>query len=105
MLPGWAVAAGNLRALWIAELSEDFGLQGIAGLCAAQHPDQLRIDQDFLPRAGPVARTRTSGSGCVGHEETGSDRESSRGLEPERRTQDHRSRVLAAGAGAPHGID
>ena len=35
VLPGWAVAAGNLRAFWAAEFSEDFGLEGIADLRSA----------------------------------------------------------------------
>ena len=42
MLPGRAVAAGDLRALRVAELSEDFGIKGAADLRSTQHSHQLR---------------------------------------------------------------
>src|SRR5208283_98801 len=69
MLPGWIVAAGNFRAFWVAELSEDFGFEGAADLCSAQYRNQLRINQAFRPCAGAVAGARTSRASCVGHEE------------------------------------
>src|ERR1700678_1141803 len=105
MLPGRAVAARNLRALRIAKLPEDFRVQGTADPRSAQHSNYLRIDEDFFPRAGAVARARPSGTGGVGHEEAGANWKSSRRLEPERRTQDHSGGVLAAGAGASHGFN
>jgi bifunctional non-homologous end joining protein LigD len=46
--------------------------------------------------AGAVARARASGDGCVRHEEAGSNRQSFRRLESERRTQNHGGRVFAA---------
>ena len=42
MLPGWTVAAGDLRTLRTAEFPEDFRIEGAADLCSAQHSDQLR---------------------------------------------------------------
>ncbi len=65
--------------LWLREIFEHFGLQsfpktsGSKGLqiyVPLNTPTNYEVDQDFFPRAGATARTRTSQNGCVGHEES-----------------------------------
>src|SRR5205807_8268601 len=69
MLPGSSVAARHLRTFPIAELSQDFWLEGTADLCSSEHSDQLRRDQALRPRAGTTAGAGSSRSGCFRHEE------------------------------------
>jgi bifunctional non-homologous end joining protein LigD len=85
--------------LWLREIFAHFGLQsfpktsGSKGLqiyVPLNTANQLRIDQDFFPRAGAVARTRASRAGCFGHEEASCEGKGIRRLEPERRAQDDR---------------
>ena len=61
VLPGGNVAAGDFRALRIAELSQDFRLKGPADLCSLELAHQLRGHQGFRSRARAFARERAPG--------------------------------------------
>ena len=78
-------------------LPEDVRLEGHAGLRAAQHADvELRRNQAVRAGARPAARARGPRSRRLGDEEVPAHGQGARRLEPERRAQDDRRRVLAA---------
>jgi hypothetical protein len=102
---GRAAAARGVRPLRPRGVPEDVGLEGHAGLRAAQHARHLRRHEDVRARARAGARAPPPEARAVGHEQAAAHGQGVRRLEPERRAQDDRQRLLAARAGAAHGLD
>ncbi len=69
VLPGRPVAARDVRPPRARVLPEDIGLEGHAGLPAAQRRDQLRRDQALRPRDRPAAREADPRRGRLEDEE------------------------------------
>ena len=97
---GRAAAARGVRAPRARGLPQDLGLEGDAGLRAAQRPDELRADQAVLAGDRAAARAPPSGARGVRDAQGPPRRQGVRGLEPERRAQDDGRRLLAARAGS-----
>ena len=103
---GRARAAGHVRAPGAAGVREDLGLQGHAGLRAAQRPGRhLRADQGLRQGGGRAAGGRGRRPGGLAPGQAPAAGQGARRLEPERRQQDDRLRVLAARARAADGLD
>ena len=106
VLPGGAVAARGLRCPWPRVLPEDLGLEGAAGLRAAERGGrELRRHQALLAGAGTPPGEPARQARGLEPEEGAAPRQGADRLEPERRAQDHRVRLLPARARAAHRVD
>ena len=97
--------------LWLREIFDHFGMQsfpktsGSKGLqiyVPLNTPTNYELTKTFSHALAQLLEHEHPRTGCFGHEEAGSHREGFCGLEPERRTQDHRGRVFIARARASH---
>ena len=86
-------------------LREDVGLEGPAGLRAAEHAPHAPRGVGLRPGRGPAARAGAPRRCGVEHEEEPAQGQGAGGLEPEQPPQDDRGRVLAAGPAPPHRVD
>ncbi len=102
---GRVPAARRVRPLRARRVPEDVGLEGHAALRAAQHADDVPRDEAVRPGRRAGARAPPSRAGGVGDAQGPAPGEGVHRLEPERRAQDDRLRLLAAGARAPDGVD
>ena len=68
MLPGRTLGAYIVRGDGTRGLSQDFRIEGAAGLCAAAHARHLRRDQTVCKRDCSSAGETLSGSGSFGYE-------------------------------------
>ena len=100
--------------LWLREIFEHWGLQcfpktsgskGLQVYVPLNTPTTYDVTKTVCQRAGALAGARASGIDRLGDEEVGPRRKGIRGLEPERRAQDDRIGVLAAGARASDSVD
>jgi bifunctional non-homologous end joining protein LigD len=103
--PGRALGARPVRAARPRDVREDVGLEGAPGLRAAEHRRDLRSVQAVRAGGRPAAREAAPRARGLEHGQGATQGESARGLEPERRAQDHRERVLASRARAPDRLD
>ena len=104
VLRGGAAAARDAGPARSRLLRQDVGLEGHAGLRAAQHRHRLRRHQAVRARPRPAARAAAPEADRVGDEEGAAAREGLHRLEPERPAQDDGGRLLPARARAPDGV-
>src|SRR3954449_1425967 len=105
VLPGRPAARGHVPRAGPAELPEDVGLEGPAGLRAAQLRRDVRRDEAVRQGGRRAARARGAGPRRLAPDEDAAPRQGPRRLEPERRAQDDGERVLAARARPADGLD
>ena len=91
----------RLKLQSFAKTSGSKGLQIYVPLNIRCH---LRPDEILCPRAGPTAGAATSATRRLRHEEVAAHQQGPGGLESERRSQDHRVRVLATRQRAAYGF-
>ena len=78
------------------ERGQDFGVEGDAGLRAAQRPGHLQADQAVRASCGGAARTAPRQARRLTDDQAAARRTGAGRLEPERRAQDDRHRLLGA---------
>ncbi len=105
MLRGRARAARPVRSARARQRREDVGVEGLAGVRAAEHADRLPRDQAVRAARGRGARAAHARAGRLADDQAAAAREGARRLEPERRAQDDRHRVLAPRSRAADGVD
>ena len=101
---GWRSAARHVRPLRRRVLSQDLGLQGPAGLRAAQPRDGYEITKPFAKAIASCSRSRP-GQGRLEDEEGRTRGQGLRRLVPEPPAEDDDRRLLAAGPRAPDRLD
>ncbi len=84
---------------------QDVRLQGPPGLRAAERPGHLRRHQAVRAGGRRAAREAAPEADRLAHDQVAARRQGADRLEPERRAQDDRLRVLAAREAAPDGLD
>src|SRR6266545_1077912 len=95
MLPGGTMAPRFVRQNETEIVCQNERIEGIAGLRAAEYASDLRSNQGFVALPRPVSGARTCRSSHLQHVQGGTERQSVRGLETERRTQNDDLRLFA----------
>ena len=95
---------GHVRRARPGELRQDLRVQGDAGLPAARRRGHVVADQGVLQGGGRAARAGGARARRVAADEGHPQGQGPGRLEPERRAQDHRQRLLAARPRAPDGL-